>query len=216
MRWQWEVWLAEWEWVCWWGWEVGGVGHSWLRLWSQLLLWCLIAADTSKRLKHSVLHWAGYWIHVHLPQFITEWVGGVIRDGGHRVHRPPLCHCLQTVQFQSDYRAGFLYQFTERTGIIGVAASSPAHDSQERTFSSLLRTLNDLLPRKNALLLLFKRRHCVVWPGYFLFDLGCIYPNDNWGQRASCFYESTINSFVLLISGCWQLAMPWVLQGIQG
>lgn len=111
--------------------------HSWLRLWSQLLLWRLITAGTSERLKRSgLLFGAMRWDELNAPSIChsslwSEW-DGVIQDGVHHVRHPPLCHCFQTVQFQPHHRAGLHCWLTESAGIVTVDAASPPHYSQEQ------------------------------------------------------------------------------------
>lgn len=94
--------LSEWEWVC--GRVTAGFGFA--------VTVAVVTSDGSGHKRtpeaYSLVFLVGW--AVHLPQFIIERVGGVIKDGVHHVHHPPLCHCLQTVQFLPDHRAGLSYQ----------------------------------------------------------------------------------------------------------
>lgn len=121
--------LAEWEWVgC-----GGGGGHSWFRLRSQSLLWCLMEVGTSECLKRTVLLCSGMsrWLNVLSICHSSSWSGweGLFRTVFIMSIIFLLRHCLQTVQFQPDHRAGLLTKFT---GITSLNASSLTHDSQEQ------------------------------------------------------------------------------------
>lgn len=136
---------------------------------------------------------------VHLPQFIIKRVGGVVEDGVHRVHHPPLCRCLQIVQFQPDHRAGHPYQIywhrQPRCRLPNTLQPRTVH-WPPLTFSSLLHTSKDLCflivwPFLKAIAerVLFsdQTRFLLIWTSIFPLD-------DKWGRGLPASMGASINS----------------------
>lgn len=48
-----------------------------------------------------------------LPQLFIEGVGGGFKNSPYLILNPPLCHGLQTVQFESHHSDGLLHQSVE-------------------------------------------------------------------------------------------------------
>ncbi len=58
---------------------------------------------------------------------------GVFLDGFDLVLHPPLCHCLQTVQFQPDHRAQLLHQRVQSADLNSPDATTTVHHNKEQS-----------------------------------------------------------------------------------